>query len=162
MSNFLQYFLTQIAIMGLLFTMGCKREDPNPHLLDPIYADLLSMSETHKKQSDEAKAKIAELQASLEKAAPHSIDLKDIRRDLERFKLQKKKSDQLGQYYEIRAQRRAVEGKMAYKRAFASDQTWPPPNEYSEYSANKRLNAASPNWGARVPRLNDRYSKKKP
>lgn len=144
------------ALVLSLALVACKKEDPTPELLDPIFKDLEGRHAAYQRNVDESKAKIPVLEAQLAKAEPRSIDLKNIQKDLAKERTKLMNSEQLALYYRIRADRRKFEGRLAYKKAFAADKPWPDPTEYSEYQVNIRLTEANRNWGARVPKLQDR------
>ena len=145
-------FLLYVA----LILVGCKKEDPNPELLDPIFKDLEARAAAYGRNVEEAKAKIGPLKEQIEKTEARSIDLKNLEKELAKEKIKLMNSEQLERYYKIRAERRKLTGRLAYKKAFSADQPWPDPREYSDYLVNIRLQEANRNWGARVPKLQDR------
>jgi len=65
-------------------------------------------------------------------------------------------------YLQIRAKRRLLVDRITYKAAFAKNKSWPDPREYSDYLVNMRLQEAPRNWSIRVPKLQDRLSKRAP
>lgn len=136
--------------------VGCKKEDPNPELMDPIYSDLLKRATDSQKAYEEAKVKVEALRKDLEKAEPNSIDVKDIQKDLAKTEIQKQRAEQEARYFKIRSERRKYEDRIEYKKAFAKNEEWPNKHEYSDYLVNIRLREINLNWGARVPKLRDR------
>ncbi len=147
----------------MLALVACKQENPNPELLDPIYKDLKARADSYSKNYEETKAQIATLRESEQKAEPHTIELKDIRRDLAKALKQQVGNEQLARYYKIRAERRRVLGRRAYREAFAKGEEWPKPEEYTDYLVNIRLHEINLNWNARVPKLQGRApDKEKP
>lgn len=151
--SMVQLFI-MLVLMGTL--AGCKKEDPRPEMMDPIWKDLSARESAYKKNYDESKAKIPGLEESLAKAEPRSIDLKNFQKELAKEKLKLMNAEQLERYYRIRAERRKLTARIAYKKAFAEDKPWPDPHEYSDYQVNTRLQEASRNWASRVPKLQDR------
>lgn len=149
-----------LILICFLALLGCKKEDPNPELKDPIYADLLRRNTEFTKVNEESKANVKNLVEQLAKAEANSIGKKDIERDLAKARELSQYSDEQARYYRIRAERRKVVAKIAYKEAFAADKPWPDPREYSDYLTNIRLNEASRNWNKRVPKLQDRLVKR--
>lgn len=149
--NFLILFLA----LALTLT-GCKQEDPNPELKDPIYKDLQGRASEYKKAYEESKARIVVLRESLAKTEANSIERKDVQRDLAKTEKKLLNEEQLERYYRIRSERRKVMGRMEYKKAFSEGKEWPEPKEYSDYLVNIRLQGAHRNWNARVPKLQDR------
>lgn len=149
-------------MLGLLITVflcGCKSEDPNPELKDPIYKDLKAKADQHEKTIEEQMKKLGELQVKLQKSEANSIDRKDIQRDIANTKKVLGESEQWARYYRIRADRRAVVDKITARAAAQADKPWPDPREYSDYQVNRRLNEANRSWSKRVPKLEDRLSK---
>ena len=148
------------AVISILFVCGaltaCSTEDPNPELKDPIYKDLVTRRDQHAKSYEEAKAEIEALSEQLKKAEPHTIELKNIQRDLASAQDRSLQHEQNHRFYRIRADRRRVTGRAEYRRSFHKGEEWPRPSEYSDYLLNIRLKEANLNWGARVPRLQDR------
>lgn len=150
-----------IAILALLISLvGCTKEHPNPEQLDPIFKDLETRAAEHKKAHEEAKVNLEALREEEQKTAPNTIELKDVRREIAKTRKQILDNDQWARYYQIRAERRKIEGRIAYKKAFAKGEQWPPPGEYSDYLVNIRLRQAPLNWNARVPKLQDRLIKR--
>jgi nitrate/nitrite-specific signal transduction histidine kinase len=146
-----------IVIMTLFMSMlGCTTEDPHPELKDPIYKDLEARLTNHTKAIEEAKKKLGELRVAAGKAEANSIDRKDVLRDIAKQQVIVREAEKGARYYKIRADRRAVVDKIAAREALQAGKPWPDPNEYSQYKVNNRLREASLNWGARVPRLQDR------
>lgn len=154
----MKFGASQLALLLMvIFTVaGCRKEDPNPENLDPIYKDLKARSDNYEKELEETKKSIAELRKDLEKAEPRSIELKNIQRDLAKTQAKHDGADQLFRYYKIRAERRRLMGRKAYRAAFAQNKEWPDPREYSDYLVNMRLHEVNLNWNARVPKLKDR------
>lgn len=151
------------TLMIALFSLtGCKSEDPNPELKDPIYKDLQSLSSEHQKNFEEQKKHREELELSMQKLEVNSLDLKKARLDLDKTLRVMRDAEQKALYYKIRAERRRVEGRLAYKIAFHQGKEWPDPAEYSGYLVNKRVNEINLNWNARVPKLADRTPAHKP
>jgi hypothetical protein len=146
-----------IALVALCL-FGCKSEDPNPELLDPIYKDLLSRTDEATKSLEEHTVRRKELELFLETAEPNTIDLKKARLELIKVRNWQRRAEQQASYFRIRAERRKIEDRRNYKIAFQNNQPWPDKAEYSGYLVNKRLHEVNLNWNARVPKLADRTS----
>lgn len=147
--------------LTMLSIAGCKQKIPDPHTIDPIYADLgLEAKNARTAEETERKA-IVELKKKIE-ALPARDPIKgQMIRELysrERNVVQLK---QRAEYFEIRRLQREEYDAQAYEKAFNADQPWPDPQEFKEYKKLKQLNAASRNWDDRVPKTT-RYSKPKP
>lgn len=154
MIRFMLQLVIGLVLAGTL--AGCKKEDPTPELMDPIFKDLEARYSAYQKNYEESKAKIPALQDSLAKAEPRSIELKNFQTELSKEKLKLMNAEQLSRYYRIRMERRRLTSRISYKKAFLEDKPWPDPSEYSDYLVNIRLQEANRNWGARVPKLEDR------
>lgn len=140
------------------FLLGCKKEHPNPEQLDPIYKELTQKASEASKALENELQKRAELERVIPSLLPNTIDLKNTRRELQQAERAIVALRQQHKYYEIRAERRRVEGRRAYKIAFQNNEEWPKPEEYQAYLASKRLQEASLNWSERVPKLHQRVS----
>lgn len=145
-----------LLIMVCLTLAGCRKEDPNPEMKDPIYKDLSTRAGHYEKEKEGGKASVKELREQLTKAEANTIELKNIGRDLAKAEKKLLGDDQLARYYKIRAERRRLMGRRAYREAFAAGKEWPDPAEYSDYLVNMRLHEVSLNWNTRVPKLQDR------
>ena len=151
--SILQLFIT---LTLSLVVIGCKKEDPNPELMDPIWKDLSARHAAYQKNYEESKAKIPVIEESLAKAEARTIELKNFQKELSKEKLKLMNAEQLSRYYRIRAERRKLVSRIDYKKAFAENKPWPDPREYSDYLVNTRLQEANRNWAARVPKLQNR------
>jgi hypothetical protein len=138
-----------ITIVGLI---GCKTEDKEPHLSDPIYSDIqkLMRKAEEEAQAEAAKAEAAEIQYN--KAEVRSIDRKTLKNDLNKAKEAHQKALQMAEYYRIKLKLREAEAKMAYKRAFIAGEDWPQPKEYESYLLQKKLRETSRNWSNHLPK----------
>lgn len=150
-----------LCFLILAFTLSsCESEDPTPHLKDPIYKDLKSQADFYQKAVEEGKKKLSELKEKLEKTEANSIDQKDVRRDIASTEAKLLDASQKALFYKIRSDRRVVTAKVDAHKAFEEKKEWPDKAEYSDYLTNKRLRESSLNWNKRVPKLQDRLSKK--
>jgi hypothetical protein len=135
-----------------LTSLGCKREDPNPELRDPIYNDLLSERAMHTKMKEEIIKKIEVAEKELAKTRPRTMERKNAANDLEKLEHKLIKSNEMIEYYDIRAKLRYTDVRRSYKQAFLSGDEWPNPEEHKAYLVNKRLLNASRMWDDRVPK----------
>lgn len=144
-----------MALCMLLFLLGlsgCNKENPSPEYVDPIFVDLQKRATDSKKTLGEEVKKQAELRLAIEKAPANSIELKNSTRDLEKSQGAALDFEQKALFFEIRAKRRRLVDQITYRDAFAKGLPWPDPKEYSDYRLNIRLQEASRNWSARVPK----------
>ena len=147
-------------VLLLVFSItGCKKEDPNPELLDGIYLDLQRRATDSQKELEVEQKNAAAAKVAIEKAEPNSIELKDAEKNLTKAEAKILALDQQAHYYKIRSERRLLVDRISYAKAFTKDEPWPDPHEYSDYQVNMRLQEAPRNWSMRVPKLQDRLSK---
>lgn len=148
--------------MGVVI-VGCRSEDPNPELRDPIYQDLKKeAAATEKAYEDAKKAKEAAYLAMVE-APARTIELKDAEKDYWKAVKLVDSLATASKYLSIRAERRRIEARVSYQRAFIAKKEgeWPDKDEYSGYLTNRRLREAPLNWNKRVPKLQDRIPSSK-
>ncbi len=149
-----------LALIVASAVCGCTKEDPHPEFRDPIYKDLKGQADAHIKEVEETKKMLGEFKLELEKTEANSMDQKDARLKIAKAESKIKNHEQWAHFYKIRSDRRAVVDKVSAKEALLAGKPWPTPGEYSDYLVNKRLREVSLNWNTRVPRLQDRLSKK--
>lgn len=144
------------CILLLLMTSltACKRENPSPELIDPIYLDLKSELNSAEQSIAEYEKKIEEAKNNLEKSEPNSIDRKNAQKDLMSAQKAYTKSVELAEYYKIRTEQRLVAARIEYKKAFREDRAWPSKEAIEAYKTNKRLQNASRNWNQRLEQIN--------
>ena len=136
----------------ILISLGCRREDPNPELSDPIYLDLLKDLRSLESEKESAEKKIEKATKELAKSAPRTLDKKNAENDLLKAQKTLEKIIQLIEFYKIHSEHRRVEGRAAYKAAFNKGEKWPDPKEGESYFTNKRLRTAPRSWSERVPK----------
>jgi len=146
-----------ILLTILLVTLvGCKSENPNPELLDPIYADLKKEAEAAGKAIEAELKERESAQIAISKAPPNSMELRDAEKMYWKSNKKIEVLRPIELYYKIHAERRRVEGRAAYRMAFSKGGAWPDPAEFQGYETNKRLRSADRNWSKRVPKLASR------
>jgi hypothetical protein len=147
-----------ILLICTLMVLGCKRENPNPELIDPIYKFLVEQNSALKSSLEGEKKKLEEGIKALEKTLVNTPERKIAIRDNQSTKGRIARLEQEYKYSEIRKERRRVEVRRDYKIAFNADKPWPNPQEFDDFMTQHRLRNASRNWNARVPRLQDRIT----
>jgi hypothetical protein len=135
---------------------ACKKEDPNPENLDPIYSDLMKRKAEDESQLGEEKKKLEKALEDIEAALPNTIDLQNARRDRDHAQGMIVHLEQKVLFDGIRVDRRKVEDKVNYHNAFIANKEWPDKKEYEEYLTNRRLVEAPRSWDAHLPKLFDR------
>lgn len=156
-NHFFRKFVLIHIILGLFLALSaCKSKEKNPELLDPIYRDLQSTLDQQIKLVEDTEKEIISYTNEIKEMEPNTKELHMARKRMGEAKAKLVKARQMSRYYEIRLERRRVEGRRAYSIAFDNDKEWPDPGEYSAYLANKRLRNSNPQWAARVPKLHSR------
>lgn len=155
----LKIFFTLILALPLL--QACERPDPNPELKDPIYRDLKDRAKGFEKSAGDIEKSLEDLKDAVDKAEPRSLDLIKAEREYSRAREQLLTLEQKARYYKIRAERRKLEGRAAYKKAFAKGEKWPKPEEHQKYLSYLKLKEAPRDWGARVPSMANRFQGKR-
>lgn len=147
-----------IVLVAIVTFVGCKKPNPHPESLDPIYSDLLKESESARKEAESQRAEIEKLEREMLEFGPRDPrKAKAIRDKYKREKLAVQ-GEQRALYYEVQAELRLKYVQKDYLRAFNADKPWPNPEEYAAYNENKRLQRASRNWEDRVPKMT-RYNR---
>jgi len=153
------YFL---LIFSLFFVVGCKKENPNPEQLDPIYNDLVKEYKKVESELKNERKNNEGLKKILEETEPRTAKRVSTQSDLRKSNKLVIQLQQKLKYLSIRKEHRRVVGRRAYKIAFKKGVPWPDPKEYKFYLLNKKLQEAPRNWDMRVPKLyqnNPNYNK---
>ena len=148
--------LLLIALILPVFVLGCTKRDPNPELRDPIFLDLKDLVGDLNRDVSAFEATVTEEEEKLSSAEPRSKDLALAKKRLREAKIKLSRAEQKLKYYEIRLERRRLETRLSYEKAFSNDEPWPDPTEFKAYEANKQLKNAKSSWSSRVPKLKDR------
>lgn len=156
MLRFRNSLMAAVAV-AMLSLVGCKERLKDPELADPIYLDLRKEEASYKKAAEDAKKTFEQFDKQISSLEPRSLELKQARKDKEKQVAIYEHSSQLGQYFEIRANKRRLESRVLYQTAFDKDEPWPPRGEFEAYQTNQRLRNAPRNWDTRVPSLTSRY-----
>lgn len=139
-----------------VFVLGCSKHNPNPELLDPIYLDLKNRVGDLSRDVSTFKGAVKEEQQKKDSAEPGTKDLVLAKKRLRESLVKLERAEQQLKFYEIRLERRKLESRVSYEKAFSADKAWPDPLEFEAYEANKDLRSAKSSWSSRVPKLKDR------
>jgi hypothetical protein len=154
MPYFLNNYNLLIIIITLLFTLvGCKKQNKNPELLDPIYLHLLKKKKELTKQAKENRVSIEQNEKVVSNSLPRSAERIVAKKALRKAIKNQMFLDQKAKFYTIRAEHRKYQCRKSYKIAFMKNKPWPNPKEYENFITNNRLKEAPLNWGQRVPKL---------
>lgn len=134
----------------LVFTIiGCEKPDPAPHLKDPIYSDILGEINSHQAAIEAEKKQLDEHEKALREAKPQTGQIKFAEKRVWDSKERIMKLNQMLRYWQSRQVSREIEAKESYLKAWDSKQSWPDPNEFQSYKAQKELSeAGSKEWSA--------------
>jgi hypothetical protein len=132
------------------FVLGCKKPDPNPHLRDPIYLDILSEIAAHQSSIEAEKKQLKEHEKTLREAKPQTGQIKLAEKRVWESKDRLAKMNQMLRYWQSRQVSREIEAKEAYLRAWDAKTPWPDPEEFERYEAQKALSEmGSKEWSAK-------------
>jgi hypothetical protein len=140
--------------MASLTNVRCSKPMADPEQLDPIYVDLAREAASGDKAVEEQEKKLKALREDIEKFEPRDPFRK--RSIAQAYQLEKSivQLKQQALYLQVRAQQRKEYDRMSYLKAFDEGMPWPGNQaEVSGYQVRKRLQNASRNWEARVPKL---------
>ena len=152
----------QLLFFMILLLSACRKEEPNPESLDPIYSDLIKRNAEDESQIAEEKKKLLKALDDVQAALPNTLDLKNALRDKTHALQTIDHLEQKIHFAKIRIERRRVEDKINYHDAFVANKDWPDRAEYQAYLTNQRLAEAPRNWDAHLPKLFDRKPAAKP
>ena len=138
-----QFRLFRLFIIGcaLISLMGCRSEDSTPEARDQIYQDLKKEAENTEKALEAAKKAKEVAYDKMRATSAQTMDLKEAQKE---YWKATKLVDSLvvaSEYLQIHAERRRVEARLSYHKAFmqGKEAEWPDAHEYSSYLINKRI-----------------------
>jgi hypothetical protein len=155
------FWLLTGAIAALSLLLGCSKPHPQPELLDPIYADLVSRSNVSKAAAHQANAELVRARESLATAPPRDPTRRKLQQDISKHLNRITVADQEAIYYEVRANQRRDYARSEYLKAYNRGESWPNPADFEAYKTQKRLQEAPRDWGAHLKKTN-RYNHKSP
>lgn len=132
----------------------------NPEIKDPIYSDLKKMADEYSKKVVDTQKSKAEAYKKFLETPENTLDKKLELRNYMKVKKEYEKAKDMAQYYQIRMERRKMEGRLAYLESYEKKEEWPKPEEYKAFLTNQKLRNSPLQWDARVPKNADRYSRK--
>ncbi len=142
-----------LVILMSFLVLGCRKEEPNPEIMDPVYLDLAKDLVAAKVAKEESEKALDGFRKTLVKTQTRTIERRNAEENIQKEEDKLTRLNQAVEFFEIRTERRKVETRRAYKIAFAADQPWPDPKEASAYQLNKKMSQASKNWSDRVPKF---------
>lgn len=131
--------IIRIVVLLSLFILGCKREDPQPELSDPIFVDLVHQHESAEREVANLAKDLESSQKELVTADKQNGEIKIQRSKMFDFQEKLDKARQYSKFLHLEVERRRAFARKSYSKAFEKDEVWPDPAELRMYQANKRL-----------------------
>ncbi len=135
-----------VTISTLMILIGCNRPDSNPELKDPIYADINSTLGSVSQELDAEMKSLAEHEQALKDVVPQTGQVKFAEKRVFESKARINKLEQEKTYLELKLTARLKEARKSYLAAFEKKESWPNPDEWSAYQAEKSLRNAKRAW----------------
>ena len=147
-----------------LFLVSCNKPDPNPELKDPIYADLNALLGSAKQAVESEKKALEEHTQALKDVIPQTGQIKYAQKRFYESEAKITRLEQEAKYLELKIAARKKLAVKSYQAAFAKEETWPDPQEWNSYQAEKNLRSAKKSWDskARIEEYNAGNTKKAP
>lgn len=139
-----------IALFFGFLVLGCDKPNPNPEGMDPIYEDLDKMAGSAHSELESAKKDLEGHQKEFADAIPQTGQNKYALKRIGDAQAQINRLEQLQLYYKLRVKSRLKDDQISYLKAFKEKKSWPPPEEWESYQAEKRLRQAPKDWSAKT------------
>jgi hypothetical protein len=137
-----------ILVISLCF-LGCNKPNPNPELIDPIYADLQKQLIEIRKGLDDEKKAFVDFEKELKNAKPQTGQVKYAQKRVDESTAKIKKLEQLLRYTEMRVGSRLKQVHEDYLKAWREKRPWPDPKEYQEYVEYKKAQSTPLQWNVK-------------
>lgn len=138
-----------ILLIFCLFSWGCKSQNPNPELTDPIYTDLEKDKKDYDSRVQAETKQLEEFQQALRDVKPQTGQIKYAQKRVSESMAKLEKTKQIRQYIEIRIETRKRLAREQYAKAFAEGREWPDPKEYENYKKQRELEQTPLKWSVR-------------
>lgn len=159
------YIMKLFSVLTLsLLLVACNKPDPTPELKDPIFNELSSSISSLTQQLEAEMKTLEENQASLKQVIPQTgqnkYAEKRIRESTERIT----KLNQEKRYFELKLEAQRIKARKSYLQAYNKGESWPNPQEWVDYQAEKKFRLASRVWDVkkRMTDLNSSNKEKAP
>lgn len=126
--------------------LGCKKEDPNPHLKDPIYLDIATREQAMSTEVSAAEKALKDAQTELSQAKPQLGETKRAQKKYFEAESKLSRTKQEHAALIVRKQTRMIEAKESYRKAFRAGKEWPNPKEFEAYLTAERLRNTKQQW----------------
>lgn len=129
------------ALFLLIPLLGAceKKQDPNPELRDPIYADYKAELGIAEQGLAAEKKTLEGHEAELKEVIPQSGQIKFAQKRVYESREKITKLEQRKLYFELKIKARLTEARKAYRTAFSKGEEWPDPKEHEEYKVASKL-----------------------
>lgn len=135
-----------LFISASFFLLGCNQPDSHPELKDPIYADINASLGSVSQDLDAELKTLEEHEQALKDIVPQTGQIKFAEKRVFESKARLNRLEQEKKYLELKLEARRKEARTSYLSAFNKKETWPPPEEWSQYLAEKNLRNAKRAW----------------
>ncbi|MFP5518372.1 MAG: hypothetical protein ACLGGX_00590 [Bdellovibrionia bacterium] len=138
--------LKTVLVFALLFLSSCKKEDPTPHLKDPIYNDISAKEALVGGELASATKALEDARLELENAKPQTGEVKRAQKKVYDAESKLKIIKQEQMYLIVAKAKREADAKLSYKKAFKEGKDWPDPTEFEAYKASEALRVQNRTW----------------
>lgn len=137
-----------ILLLGSLIS-ACDRPEAEPEKRDPLYLSVVSEEQSVRSQRIALMKELEGFEKDLLMVAPQTGQIKYAQKRV--FETQEKitKLEQLEKYWKLKAVERKAFSRRKYLEAYSKKETWPNPEEYQEYLAEKKLIDAPRAWNVK-------------
>lgn len=151
-------FYLILALFAALSLSSCKKKDPNPEKLDPIYSDLMQEMDLFDKQLIEKEKELEGARKELAAAVPQTGTTIPLRNKVFMSENSVDAIKQRKKYFQIKIEQRRSEVQKRYLESFIKGgRPWPDEEEIKQYRIRMKLQRDALAWDKKdVPRGTDR------
>jgi hypothetical protein len=131
-----------------LMVSGCRHQDKNPQLKDPIYNQIVKDSDAIISQIAAAKVEVEKSKANYDSAPIRTGQQQDAADDYFESKNRLEKLIEHLRYLSLAGEHRIKEDHEEYAKAFEKAEPWPNPQAYSDFLIDQKLQNAPKEWSA--------------
>jgi hypothetical protein len=146
-----------LTVISFLICCSCHHDDPNPHLKDPIYLEIVKEKEQVSTQINSLKTEVEKNRREYETAPLRTGQRQDAADDYFDSQHRLDKQIEKFRYLSISAEKRITEDRKSYRASVDKGVLWPDPDEFKDFALEKKLLNAPREWNPL-----DRISQRKP
>lgn len=135
-----------IVFTLILTILGCDKPNPEPEKLDPIYSEMEKEASAAGNALKAAEKELEGFEKELAAVVPQTGQIKYAQKRVSETQAKITKLRQMEQYWKLRVESRKVWAREKYLEAYHQKKPWPPPEEFTEYQAQKKLEEAPRAW----------------